>query len=253
MLLPLGSGGRPADIKPLPGQGAGLIDNGHFPVQLVPRPGGGLQAVGGQQAAVVVAEQAGGWGHRRDGPVVRPQQKHRPIALVGQPGHLPGVHPVQGHGNGPHVVLGEHQGEQLGKLLQLHGGIPQDLSALLQAPAQDLPQLGVLLRQGGLIPLPQLLRPPGQLLRHLHGLQEAVEGHGLALSCLVRLLPQLLQRGGHLPPQGVEPGQQGGVLLGKLAAVALGVVGPVLFGGPGAPLQPPGQDVVLQQVHVLLA
>ena len=252
MLFSLGPCGRPADIKPFPRQGAGLIDDGHLPVQLVPCPWGRLQAIGGQQAAVIVAEQAGRGGHRRDSPVVRPQQEHRPVPLVSQPGHFASVHPVQRHRDGTHVVLREYQREQSGELLQLHGGIPQDLGALFQTAAQNVPQLGVLLRQGGLIPLLQFLGPLCQTLGYPHSLQQAVESHGLALSCLVRLLPQLLQRGGHLPPQAVEPGQQGGVLLGEFAPIALGVVGPVLFAGPGTSLQTPGQGIVFQQIYILL-
>ena len=174
VFLPLRPGGGPADIKPLPGQGAGLVDNGHLPVQLVPCPGGGLQTIGSQQTAVIVAEQSWRRGHRRDGPVVRPQQKHRPVAFVGQPGHLPGVYPVQGNGDGAHVVLGEHQSKEPGKFLQLHGGVPQNLGALLQTAAQDVPQLGVLLRQSGLVPLPQLHGPLRQPLGHPDGLQKAV-------------------------------------------------------------------------------
>ena len=170
---------------------------------------------------------------------------------MGQPGHLPGAYPVQGHGDGAHVVLGEHQGEEPGELVQLHGGVPQDLGALLQAAAQDVPQLGVLLRQGGLAPAVQLRRPLRQPLRHPRRLQEAVKGDRLPPSSPVRVFAQGLQGGGHLLPQGVEPGEQGGVLLGEGAAVALGVVGPVPLGRPGAPLQVPLEHVVLQQIHVL--
>ena len=250
-LLPVRPGRRPAQIEAPLGQGAGLVDDGHLPVQLVGQPGGQLQPVGGQQAPVVVVEQARRRRGGGDGPVVRPQQEHHRAGPVGQAGHVAHIHPVQGHGDGAHVVLGEHQGKELGELVQLHGGVPQNLGALLQAAAEDLPELGILLRQRGLPPAVQLLGALGQPLRHPRRLQKGVEGGRLPPARLVRVLPQALQGLGYLTPQRVEPGQQGPVPLGEGQAVPSGVVRPVPRPRPGAPLQAPLEHVVLQQIHVL--
>ena len=126
--------------------------------------------------------------------------------LAGLAGGLPRGHPVQGDGDGTHVVLGQHQPEQGGKLLQLHGSLSQQLGTLLQAAADDLPQLAVLLRQGGLLPLPQGSHPAGT----------------------------------------VQPLQQILIFLGHGEAVAPGVHIPGFCLGPPAPPQVPFEDVVFQ-------
>ena len=251
VLLPLRAGSGPAYIEALGRQGAGLIDDGHLPVELFRQPGRQLQAVRGQQRAVVVVEQARRGRGLRDRAVIRAQQEKYFTVLMSQAGHFSGIDPVQRHGDAPHVILGEHQGKQPGELVQFHGGLPQDLCALLQRGAQDVPELAVFLRQRGLSPVPQrpgaLLQPRGQADR----LQKTVKGNRLPPSRLAPVSPQLLQGGRDLPPQGVQPLQQGPVPLGKGQAVALGVVRPVPRPCPGAPLQVPLEHIVLQQVHVL--
>ena len=172
--------------------------------------------------------------------------------MAGLAGGLPRRHPVQGDRDGAHVILGQHQPEQLGELLQLHGGLPQQPGALLQAQGQDVPQLPVLLGQGGLTPALQLLHPGGELPRQVDLLQKRVKGDRLPLPGGLGIFPQLLQGGDHPAAQGVQPGHQGPVLLRPGHAVALGVPGPVLALGPAAPPDVPFQHVVLQLVPVRL-
>ena len=113
------------------GPRAGLVDNGHLPIQFVRQPWRELQAKGGQQAAVIVGKQARRRSRLRDGPVVCPQQKKGLHCPGSHAGRLTGGDPVQGHGNGAHVVLGQRQLEELGELGQLHGCLVQQLGTLL--------------------------------------------------------------------------------------------------------------------------
>ena len=166
--------------------------------------------------------------------------------LTGLAGSLSRRHPVQGDGNGAHVVLGQHQPEQGSKLLQLHGSLSQQLGALLQTAADDLPQLAVLLGQGGLLPLPQGGHPLLQPLRKADILQKAVKGYGLTLSGFVCVFSQKLQGLGHLAAGAVQPLQQGLVLLRHGEAVAPGVHIPGFCLGPPAPPQVPFEDIVFQ-------
>ena len=166
--------------------------------------------------------------------------------LAGLAGGFPRGHPVQGNGDSAHVVLGQHQAEQGGKLLQLHGGLPQQLGALLQAAADDLPQLAVLLGQGGLLPLPQGGHPLLQPLRKANILQKTVKCYGLSLSGFIGILPQQFQRFSHLAAGTVQPLQQGLVLLCHGEAIAPGVHIPGLCLGPATPPQVPFEDVVFQ-------
>ena len=236
----------PGDDKLLGGPGAGEVDGGHLTVKKVPGGLVQLQAIGRQQGAVVVRQQPRRGGHLRDGGIVRPQQKLNLAVLAGLAGGLPRGHPVQGDGDGTHVVLGQHQPEQGGKLLQLHGGLPQQLGTLLQAAADDLPQLAVLLGQGGLLPLPQGSHPLLQPLRKADILQKTVKGYGLTLSGLIGILSQKLQRLGHLAAGTVQPLQQGLVFLCHGEAVAPGVHIPGFCLGPAAPPQVPFENVVFQ-------
>ena len=252
-LLPRGALAGPADDEPLCGPGAGEVDGGHLPVQQLLPGLVQLQAVGGQQGAVVVGQQPRGLGHHGDGLVVRPQEKEHLHRVARLAGGLPRRHPVQGDGDGPHVVLREDQPEQGGELVQLHGGILQLSGALLQAAAQNGPQLPVLLRQGGLVPAAQLLHPLLQALGQADLLQKAVKGNGLSPSGVVGVFPQKLQGLGHLAAGAVQPLHQGLVLLRPVHPVSSGVHGPVLLLSPAAPPQVPLDHVVLQQVLVLLA
>ena len=252
-LLPRGALAGPADDEPLCGPGTGEVDRGHLPVQQLLPALVQLQAVGGQQGAVVVGQQARGLGHHGDGLVVRPQEKEHLHRMTRLAGGLPRRHPVQGDGDGPHIILGQHQPEQSGKLVQLHGGILQLGGALLQAAAQDGPQLPVLLRQGGLVPAAQLLHPLLQALGQADLLQKTVKGNGLSPSGVVGVFPQKLQRLGHLAAGPVQPLHQCLVLLRPVRPVASGVHSPVLLLGPAAPPQVPLDHIVLQQVLVLLA
>ena len=251
-LLPPRPLGGPGENQTPAGQGADLIQGGHLPVEALLRALVQLQAVGGQQGAVVVGEQAGLRPHLGDGAVVRPQQEEHLHPVAGLPGGFPRCHPVQGDRDSAHVILREHQLEQTGELLQLHRHLPGEGGTLLQPAAQDLPELAVLLGQRGLPPPAQFLHPLSQPPGQADLLQKAVESHSLSPSCTGRIFPQPLQRGRHLPPGPVHPLQQGLVLLRHGEAIAPGVHGPGLLLRPPAPPDVPLQDIVLQQIPVLL-
>ena len=132
-----------------------LVYNGHLTVQLVRELRRELQPEGGKQAPVVIGEEPRRRRHLGYGSIVRPQEKQRFHLPVPQPGGLTGVHPVQGHRDGTHVILGQDQLEELGKFLQLHGLFPQQPGALFQPAAEDLPKLSVFLRPLELSPRAQ--------------------------------------------------------------------------------------------------
>ena len=168
--LPQEAGGFPAvprpggiaHVQPQGRAAAGLVGDGHLPAELVLLPGGQLHLHGGQHVPVLVGKQAGGEGAVRDGAAVRPQEEQDLHLLVGHPGGVPRRHRVQGHGDGPHVILGQRQGKQPGELVQLHRPVLQQQGALLQPPHQNVPELAVL---GGGVPVPppvQAVRPLGQ-------------------------------------------------------------------------------------------
>ena len=167
-------------------------------------------------------------------------------------GGLPRRHPVQGDGDGPYLILGQHQAEQGGKLVQLHGPLPQQGGALLQAAAQDVPQLAIFLRQQGFPPALQLLHPLGKALRQADLLQKCVKGYRLTAPGFIGVAAQRLQRLGHSPPGGVQPVHQSAVRLLPGETIAPGMPGPGLVLGPGAPPDVPLQHIVFQQVPVLL-
>ena len=170
-------------------------------------------------------------------------------------GHARGLahrDPVQGHGDGSHVVLAEHQGEEAGKLLHLQLGVPQQQGALFQATHHDVPQLAVLGGGVQVAPALQAGRPLLQAFWQVDVLQQLIESLGPPRSRLVGTLAHSLQRGNDLAAQGVQPLDQGGVLLREGEAVPLGVHVPGLFPGPQAALDVPGEDVVLQRVPLVL-
>ena len=241
-----------ADIQPLGGAGTGLVHDGQFSPQLLLLPGGQLHLQGRQSLPVLVGEESGGGGTAGDGGGVRPQEKQVFALLVGHAGGLAHRDPVQGHGDGSHVVLTEHQGEEAGKLLHLQLGIPQQQGALLQPPHHNVPQLTVLGGGVQVAPALQAGRPLFQAFWQVDVLQQLIEGLGPPGPRLVGALAHPLQRGDDLAAQGVQPLDQGGVLLREGEAVPLGVHVPGLFPGPQASLDVPGEDVVLQGVPLLL-
>ena len=251
-LLPGGALAGPADHQPLRRPCAGEVHRGHLPVEQLLGGLSQLQAVARQNRAVLVGQQPRGAARLGDGDVVRPQQEEHLHRMPRLPGGLPHRHPVQGHRDGAHIVLGEHQAEQAGELLQLHGGLPQKGGALLQAPAQDLPQLPVLLRQGGLVPAVELRHPVLQPLGQADLLHKAVKADRLPHPGPVLIFPQKLQRLRHLAAGPVQPLQQRPVLIGDGGPIPPGGHGPGLFLGPLAPPEVPFQHIVLQQVPVLL-
>ena len=242
-----------ADIQPLGGAGTGLVHDGQFSPQLLLLPGGQLHLQGRQSLPVLVGEESGGGGTAGDGGGVRPQEKQVFALLVGHAGGLAHRDPVQGHGDGSHVVLTEHQGEEAGKLLHLQLGIPQQQGALLQAPHHNVPQLTVLGSGVQVAPALQAGRPLLQAFWQVDVLQQLIEGLGSPGPGLVGTLAHPLQRSNHLAAQSVQALHQGGVLLREGEAVSLGVHVPGLFPGPQAPLDVPGEDVVLQGVPLLLS
>ena len=241
-----------ADIQPLGGAGTGLVHDGQFSPQLLFLPGRQLHLQGRQSLPVLVREESGGGSTAGDGGGVRPQEKQVFALLVGHAGGLAHRDPVQGHGDGSHVVLAEHQGEEAGKLLHLQLGIPQQQGALLQATHHNVPQLAVLGGSVQVAPALQAGRPLLQAFWQVDVLQQLIEGLGPPRPGLVGTLTHPLQRGDDLAAQIVQPLHQGGVLLGEGEAVPLGVHVPGLFPGPQAALDVPGENVVFQGVPLLL-
>ena len=106
-LLPARTQTGPGHQQSLTGPGAALIDGGHLPVEQVPPALLHLQAAGAEQCPVILRKQAGRIAYLGQRAVIRPQKKqylHRVPRLALQ---LPRRHPVQGHGDGAHVILGE--------------------------------------------------------------------------------------------------------------------------------------------------
>ena len=166
------------------------------------------------------------------------------------PGDLGELDLVQGHGDGAHVVLGQHQLQQPSELLLVQRRVPQGVGELVHDGAQQLPELAVLL---GLLELPQglqlrrpLLQPAGQVnLREKS--PEGLQLPGGALP-LLQSPGQTAQGAADPRPDGVDLPEGLRLLRGKVLLPPGGVGGPVLLPNPHGPVDVPGDDVVLQPV-----
>ena len=185
--------------------------------------------------------------------VVGSQQEQIPVRVPVIPGDLRHGHLVQGHRDRAHAVLRGHLPQQAAEFVGPHGLVPQDLHELVQNGAEDLPQLGSLLR---------LLEPACLCLGAHLFLQGALEVETLqkVVKCIYFLtdsfsgfqafiqscqgLPHPAAQAVHLLQPGLPPVVPGG-------AVAVGVVGPVHVPQPHLPVDLPGEDIVFQQVALL--
>ena len=246
-------GNGPADVQPLRRLDKAGVNILQFVVQRVKggvRQGDlpllqGLPVIAVQNAAVPVDP-----GQQM---VVGPQQKQHPDTVAVIAGDLADLHLIQRGGNGTYAVLGQHQAQQSGKFRAVQFRVPQDLHKLIQHVAEDLPQLGVLLRQLYLPRLQQGVRLIPQGVRHTGGRREIVQRPGLipgGRQCL-QALRQRQQRHTHLFPDAVHLRQPGRTFLGQLHAVAVGVGRPRHIPQPHSAANVPPDHIVFQQVAFL--
>ncbi len=187
--------------------------------------------------------------------VVGPQKEEilRGVAVVS--GHAADLHLVQGDGNGTYGILGEHLPEQTGELLQVHGLVPQNFHKLVQHAAEDLPELGGLLRllKAARLGLGSHLAFQGVL--KVQFLQKAVERPYLGSGGLAGFQPLRQTGEGGLDPvaQRVYLGQ---ILLpggGPGGPVAVGILHPIHIPKPHTAVDLPLEDVVFKPVAFLRA
>ena len=144
--------------------------------------------------------------HRGQHAVVGPQQEqvlHRVAVVPGQRGDL---HLVQRSRDGGHGVLAQRQPQQPRELLAVQLRIAQPLHELIQHLAEDVPQLGVLLRRLHIAALLQRLRPLLQYLRRTRQLRKRVK-HFRLTPCsfmLLQAVAQLQKQRPHLTPHPVD-------------------------------------------------
>ena len=214
---------------------------------------GQLNAPLGQLVPVVVVQNAAVLARVRQYVVIGPQQEEilRRVAVV--PGDLADGHLVQGHGNGPHAVLGQHLAKQAGKFVQLHELIAQNLHELVQHAAENLPELGRLLRvlePSGLRLGPQLGFQGVLQVQFLH---KTVKGIRFLTRCFSQFqaLGQSIQRSPHPAAQLVDPGQLFRPLLRQWNAVAVGILRPIHVPQPHLAVDIPLEHIVFQQVALL--
>ena len=246
-------GNGPADVQPLRRLDKAGVNILQFVVQRVKggvRQGDlpllqGLPVIAVQNAAVPVDP-----GQQM---VVGPQQEQHPDTVAVIAGDLADLHLIQRGGNGAHAVLGQHQAQQSGKFRAVQFRVPQDLHKLIQHVAEDLPQLGVLLRQLHLSRLQQRVRLIPQGVRHTGGRREIVQRPGLVPGGRqgFQALRQRQQRHTHLFPDAVHLRQPGRTLLGQLHAVAVGVGRPRHIPQPHSAANVPPDHIVFQQVAFL--
>ena len=137
---------RIADHQSLRGLGQGGVEVLELDAHLLHAAGGQTDAPLGQLLPVVVVEDAAALAHGRQHVVVGPQEEQVLVRVAVVPGDLGDGHLVQRHRDGAHAVLAGHLPQQAAELVGLHGLVPQDLHELVQDAAEDLPQLGGLLR-----------------------------------------------------------------------------------------------------------
>ena len=185
--------------------------------------------------------------------VVGPQEEEVLGGVAVVPGDAGNLDLVQRDGNGAHAVFRQHLPEKAGELLQLHRLVPHDLHKLVQHAAEDLPQLGGLLRLLEAARFGLDIHLAFQSVLKAQLLHEIVEGVHLGGSGLSGLQPLRQAGQGGLDPaaQGVDPGQPrrpGGSPGGP---VAVGIFHPVHVPQPHAAVDLPLEDVVFQLVALL--
>ena len=207
----------------------------------------------GQFLPVIVVENAAALTHSGQHMVIGPQQEQVGIRVTVVPGDLRDGHLVQGHGDGAHAVLGGHLPQQAAEFVGLHGLVPQDLHELVQDGAEDLPQLGGLLR---VLEAPRLRLEAHLFLQRvleIQTLQETVKSIYFLPGCNVCFQPLIQLRKGRAHPaaQIVHPVQTGLAAVVPRCAVTVRIVGPVHIPEPHLPVDLPGENVVFQLVALL--
>ena len=164
-----------------------------------------------------------------------------------------GGHPVQGHGYGAHVVLGQHQRIEPAEGRPVHLRFAQHGRRLLQSRHRQLPQLAVLGGQRRSSVRSQLLRPRRKAPGKAHILQVFRQRPGLpgGGDSLGGCLRQRLQRPGRPAAQIVYPSESLAGLVRIFIAPAARVLPPWPRAGPRAAPQVPHQHIVFQLVGLL--
>ena len=180
--------------------------------------------------------------------VVGAQQEQDADAVAVVAGDLADLHLIQRGGDGAHAVLGQHQPQQAGEFLAVQLRVRQNFHELIQHAAEDLPQLGVFLRQLYLSRRQQCVGLVPQRLRHTGSRREFVQRPGLVTGGgpLLQAGSQRQQRQTHLFPDAVDLLQTGGPLLRHVPAVAVGVQRPRHVTQPHIAPNFPADHVVLQ-------
>ena len=182
--------------------------------------------------------------------VVGSQQKQYPHPVAVVAGDLADLHLIQRGGDGTHAVLGQHQPQQSGELLAVQLRIPQNFHKLIQHVTEDLPQLGVFLRQLHLSCRKQFIRLLPQGVRHTGRRRELIQRPGL-VPCggpLLQAVRQRRQRPAHLFPDAVDLLQPDRALLRHVQSVAVGIQRPRHVPQPHIPPDIPPDHIVFQQV-----
>ena len=245
---------RPGDHQAVRGLGQGGVEVLQLDVEQVQAAGGQLNALPAQLLPVLPVQEALAGLDRREHVVVGPQEEENldPVAVVA--GNLGCLDLVQRHGDGAHVVLGQHQLQEPGELLRIQGRVLQNLCKLVHYAAKKLPELCVL---GGALELPQLLQTGGaplQLVRQVQLLQEGPQHLQLSTGPGAVLQPrrQAAQGASHAAAQGVDVLQRRCLLRREALPPAGGVGGPVLVPDPHGAVDIPLDDVVLQPVALIV-
>ena len=185
--------------------------------------------------------------------VIGPQQKQVGIRVTVISGDFRDGHLVQRHGDSAHAVLGGHLPQQAAEFIGPHRLVPQDLHELVQDGAEDLPQLGGLLR---VLEAPCLRLGPHLFLQRvleIQMLQETIKGIYFLPSCNAGFQPliQLRKRCAYPAAQLVHPVQAGLAALIPRCAITVRIVGPVHIPEPHLPVDLPGENVVFQLIALL--
>ena len=204
-----------------------------------------------QLIAVHVAQQRGGGRRLGDLPVVDAEQDDVFRIFQTRALDVAAGHAVERDRDGTHVVLAQHQPEQLREPLGRKRRVPAHPRELLHRGDQDLPQLAVFVRE--LQASRGLVRrgARGHASRRIDRAQEIIQcAH--AVGCGVLALQRFAQGGKRRDrprTQLVELGKLCAGAVVKRQAVAVRMLGPVAL--PRAAADVPGEHVVFQLVHLV--